>query len=527
MSDCGWNARRAPATYHRRVRPIGSKRFRPLLPLAIALLAIFALAPPAHAARILAGAGGNQHGWVLLEGSGDGADGEGARLYHAPDAARVGTLFRAQRRTLPTAPERMAAWADELFLVFPADASGGPDAPLLRSVRALTVRGPVGPGFYTYIPEGQLRVLPALPGDAALLDLAATDEGPFALLGDDEGVRLLRLVDASWKEIALPREAARMDARLLPLDDGLGAVVVSDAGSTIFQRMEEGDEWEPSTLRAAPSDDRLIGTPYGVVAARSLGGGDVEIDLVREDNRFKLATLEDIPTNRTLFRVGETIAVVWTEGASDGARLQLAVISALTGEILHRGSPEQPSPVSRQDLQFLGVLLMAIMLTVLIFILRPAASAKTTVTLPEKTSLASPMSRLFAALVDLLPGLLIASRFYGVGAVETLTLPFSAGGAAGAMPFLAAMALFFLHSALSEWLWGRTLGKALLGLTTLSVTGGKLTPWQAVSRNVVKTLAPPLILLVFLDPRRRHAGDFISGSVVVAPIEEEEGEHLD
>ncbi len=504
------------ATYH---RPVRICRINLPWAIGVGLIALIAFAPSAQASRIIAGAGGDSHGWVLLEGRGDDDEAQGVRLYHVPDAAPIGTLLRAQRRALPAAPERLAAWGDQLVFVFPAEAASGADAPLLRSVRALRARGPLGPGFFRYEPEEHLRVLPALPGEPALLDLAATERGVYALLGEEADVRLLRLEGAEWKEIELVQEAARMEARLLALDEGLGVVIVDDGGATLFRR--EPDGWTSAPLAAESADDRLIGTSYGVVAARFQDGGGIDLDLLREDERFDLTSLEQIPTNRTLFRVGETIVLVWTEGEGAGARLQLAILSALTGEELHRGEPEQPSPVSQQDLQFLGVLLMAIMLTVLIFILRPAASAKTTVTLPEKTALASPVSRLIASLIDLLPGLLIASRLYDVGALETLALPFSASGAEGAMPFLAAMGIFFLHSALSEWIWGRTMGKALLGLEAVSVTGGKLTPWQAVSRNVVKTLAPPLILLVFLDPRRRHAGDFIAGSAVVAPIEDD------
>ena len=75
-----------------------------------------------------------------------------------------------------------------------------------------------------------------------------------------------------------------------------------------------------------------------------------------------------------------------------------------------------------------------------------------------------------------------------------------------------------MHSALGEWLFGRTIGKAITRCRTATLKGERPRLWQASLRSLVKLLFPPFALFMFLDARRRHPGDLVSGTVVLQRV---------
>ena len=85
-------------------------------------------------------------------------------------------------------------------------------------------------------------------------------------------------------------------------------------------------------------------------------------------------------------------------------------------------------------------------------------------------------------------------------------------------PFLACYMLYFL---LSEWLYGATPGKFVMGLRVIDYGGGKPSLWAALIRNVVGLVERhPSMLIVVLpmmifNPRRQRMGDLLSRTVVV------------
>lgn len=85
-------------------------------------------------------------------------------------------------------------------------------------------------------------------------------------------------------------------------------------------------------------------------------------------------------------------------------------------------------------------------------------------------------------------------------------------------PFFLLYALYFV---LTEWLLGATLGKYIMGLRVVMVTGAKVTFWGAVVRNLVGFFERlPLtgfiaLLMIIFTPNRQRLGDLLSRTCVV------------
>jgi hypothetical protein len=96
---------------------------------------------------------------------------------------------------------------------------------------------------------------------------------------------------------------------------------------------------------------------------------------------------------------------------------------------------------------------------------------------------------------------------------------------------IATIGVGLAHCTLGEWLFGRSLGKGLVGCRVFHVrlsrgADGTITPavskptlWRALARNIVKWLLPPVAMAGLNLPDRRHRGDVVAGTVVVVIAE--------
>lgn len=132
--------------------------------------------------------------------------------------------------------------------------------------------------------------------------------------------------------------------------------------------------------------------------------------------------------------------------------------------------------------------------------------------------LAGVASRALAWAVDLavMAGLFLLS--WAVLSVMALAV----GVLALVLMLLAGFLIFWWYAALCEWwLAGQTVGKRVVGLRTLQVSGVRITFWQAVVRNLVRIVdLLPLAYLVgavsvVLDRHDRRLGDLAAGTIVV------------
>ena len=496
------------------------------------------------------GAGSDSGGWVALAypdtrppipGSAEPRPPH-QRLYYLPADAPPGALYSAM--SLPGLPYAIAASGARVVLLFEPPASQSAEGSPRWTVRALTAFDQPDPLPPIFDPSGRLEVLPALRTDGEVVGFCGIPGGGVAALirpvADATGRpiggyhELTALIGGSWRQVTLPTPIpAEASCRLLSSAGGL-MVLISDKadlsraalwrvklprtsernGSTIQPDWRR--EWITITDCSAPL---IVPTGGHLLTASRTDAGAIRLTLHLAESKTILANLKGIPEQFAFTRVGDTAALVYL---SDDPKPQImtAVVHTSTGEILHQGAHVQVSPLTKDDLRFLGFVLALVLMTALVFVLRPAAASKVEVTLPAGTALASPERRLAAGLIDFAIPALVVVEMWGIGLSDVLLAPIRAQRADEFWPFAVASGSFFAHTVFSEWLFGgRTLGKAILRIRVASIIGGRggdrVTIWQCVCRNTIKLVCPPLLIMIFVDPRRRHPGDTIAGAVVV------------
>lgn len=97
-----------------------------------------------------------------------------------------------------------------------------------------------------------------------------------------------------------------------------------------------------------------------------------------------------------------------------------------------------------------------------------------------------------------------------------------AGGFGAAILFVVIFLVQWWYSALCEWFWGgQTVGKRVVGLRTLQLSGVRITFFQAVVRNLIRIvdLLPALYFVggvsALIDRHGRRLGDLAAGTMVV------------
>ena len=90
------------------------------------------------------------------------------------------------------------------------------------------------------------------------------------------------------------------------------------------------------------------------------------------------------------------------------------------------------------------------------------------------------------------------------------------------LPHAPFLIFYLVYLSASEWLWGATLGKYIMGLRVIMDPGKKLTFWAALVRNLVgfyerlplAAMFVSLPMLIF-TPRRQRLGDLLARTHVV------------
>ncbi|MCB9848421.1 MAG: RDD family protein [Phycisphaeraceae bacterium] len=460
------------------------------------------------------------------------------QLYFLPVDTEPGAVYGAME--IPERPAAVAATGSRVVLLFAPDGSGSKDPStgwMVRALNAIDMPEPLPPNFD---PQGRLEVLPALQTDGKVIGLCGVPGGGAAALirpvtdanGDPigPGIELRALLGGQWRRVEIPQGVASTSlCLLLPAKGGVSLLTPGGAGSGRATRWsaELALATEPSAPTVAPrwtSSPVTIGslenpviTVAGdhVLSAQRDPNGIVTVRLHLPDSATELAKLPGIPEDFALLRVGDTAALVYLS-SGDTPRIMTAVVHSSTGEVLHSGPRVLIAPLSTDDLRFLGFVLALVLMTALVFVLRPAAASRGEILLPQGTALANPERRLAAGVIDFAIPLLIVVEVWGVGLVDVLLSPIR-GNPAHFWPFAVASTGFFVHTVAGEWLFGgRSIGKAILRIRVVSIDARRLTLWQCVSRNMIKLVCPPLLILIFADPRRRHPGDTLAGAVVIA-----------
>jgi len=475
----------------------------------LALIGVLFAAATALASDRMIGAGGGDHAWLAVEQS--WREDGGHQLYHAAVGSPEGSLTRVM--TLPEKPLAMAAHNDQLVIFYPARST--PDGGSVRRVRSVSV-GARGPGgVYRYRPLGRGRAEPALTGSGVLIGAASTPDGVAALLRPTSRRgpgRLMVLAEGEWRERELPEGLETGEEWVFGPAPG-GAVLASESGSWV---LDSASGWREAALGDHPEGWELVAAGGHLVLGKWTRESGLMLSVVQSGRVFPLAELAAVPEDHAVMGLGETIVAYWFD-AEETLRLRSAAVSVNTGDPLYEGFAGSPGPLKQQDVQFIALVAGSVLLIVILFVLRPEGDLQREPVLPEGSALAEPMSRFFGALVDALPAAAVSALVWDVPVWAALSPGLAIEESAGLNPIFLTAAIYFAHSTLGEWLFGRSLGKMVTGLRTVDVAGrSRVRLKQALMRNLFKAVFPPLTMLLLLDPWRRHPADQVAGTLVVA-----------
>jgi uncharacterized RDD family membrane protein YckC len=180
----------------------------------------------------------------------------------------------------------------------------------------------------------------------------------------------------------------------------------------------------------------------------------------------------------------------------------------------------QSQPPDPRITQFVQLGVMLLLMFVMLSTLRRRGSIQDAMRRAHKLPLAPLVIRFLAGVVDALPLIAVpAFIVFSAPAMDSAQLQDRMNDPA-VQAWEGAAALFYLaYTALSEALFGRTLGKLLFGLRVVNLDGSRVRPRAALLRNVLRivdlTLALFPLVMVFLSPLRQRIGDVAAGTLVV------------
>ncbi len=379
---------------------------------------------------------------------------------------------------------------------------------------------------------------------------ARTEEGAAARPHVGPATRVLRLESDGWVEAALPATVDTADVlawHLLSTRTGIALLAREPHAdiATLYERRtgtgqatdeavgaagaDEGAEWTAVPLPVPLDEVRAAGVEAGglVVALAQAETGDGEpgqtyvlsVELVRGDRRLPIAVVSALERDSVILFSGPDVVLI---SEADEVQPFIRVYEIATGRLRREGRFGEPPVLTQRSIQPLLIVFALLVAAVAMVVFKPEPGA-VVVALSRETEPADIAGRLLAFLIDLLPTMVVVGLLSGLSlgaAFDSLrALVFFQSTTETLPPALAILLLTLLHQGLSEWLAGRTLGKALTGLVVLDALGGRLGFRQAVVRNALKfvlLLFPILLLLAVWNPWRQHLGDMASRTVVAS-----------
>lgn len=469
------------------------------------------------------GDGGDRFAWILtpMEIPTGGVNGETVQrgqlcLFSAGKDLGSALIMRAH--SVVEAPLFMSAHGDRLTFVYDTERSGAAanedDAGRMRPVRSVRIFTTEAETFFVD-PMDRYAIEPPLRFQGELLDAADSALGLAVLGRVDEEFALQVLGRDGWTERALPTGVAP-PMRLLAHRDQLALIAASDGGAAIWTLGALDGAWSGSPIDARALEVDVFSSPGGLVG-RSYDAETrrIEYELIRKDGVAPLATMDGVAPQHAVARLGENIVAAWMDEEAP-TRMRAVIISSITGQTLYADFVNFGPPLTPADLRVVAFLLSAVMLGVLLFILKPETPAQAAP--PKGWMVAEPSRRLFAAAIDGALACVGSALIWQAPIEETFDPSYLLLMSDGdSWPVLTAMGIYFVHGAIGEWLFERTAGKALLRIRTHSTRGARMKVWQSCARNLVKVIVPPLVALVLFEPNRRHPGDLLGGTIVIAP----------
>ena len=466
------------------------------------------LTPAAPAAELMA-VSSSEHGWFIVDRC---AAEPRFELYHY--ARTMDGPYYNRGLPLPRMPKVMAAWGNQLWLIF--ETAGR------REVFTVKVHHNPVLGAWQHQPPDRLRAVARLETPGELVAAAGTPEGPLVLLRLSQP-RLMHLDGRAWREIPLPDGFDPGGGCRLVVGGPRGRRILlldapTDAGVTTAHWRDPDGGWTRNDVPVAPGT--LLGVtsvgPAIVLVLRGARPKLVEVAYMRPWQLLPLTELDTPAGPWTLLGLSDRLALIETEHREVWMRR----IDTVTGSV-SASRPMTPQPVTTWRLLSRPLLFaVAITALMLVLLLRPEPGAAV-VTLPATQVLMGPMFRLLGAGIDMGVAAGLTLAVLGCSAGDLLDLPLLSTDIARTVPFLVMAAISVLHSTLTEMATGRTLGKMLVGGRVVSLDGSRPQPLAILIRNgfkMVVLLIPVLAVGALLNHNVQGLGDNLARTVVVTDV---------
>lgn len=450
----------------------------------------------------------------------------------AGEGPEFAVLYVSGRPTSPRArsvswlggrPEGVAGDSRTLLLV--GSAKSG-----MHPVRRITARTDAASGEKVLFSDAE--ALAPLPSPGAVHSLVLTRHGVVATVGAPteagdatEGVFVLD--GARWRSVPLPPALAGLQGLRARAADaeppdapapGLrsGVPLVSANRSLVVVEPHDGrSAWVLSLPDEAWAESPgVVRTPSGTV----LGLGAVQVTVTREASGEAVLSLlapagpieqfrtAPVPPEFGAAALGGVLLLAWE---SAGTGLECQVLTPF-GIELYRGPLAVAGPVSESEAATLMLALASLFGSVVLFVVRPVAS-RAPVALPAGLRYAEPGRRLAATVIDFAPGIALAELSAPYIALITPDGP-------GPWPLLLALLVATVLGAAGEAMFGRSLGKVVMGCRTIRRSGERPGVTRAVARNAAKYLLAPLGIFSLLVPQERAAAPGAFGTAVVVEM---------
>lgn len=440
-------------------------------------------------------------------------------------------------RALQSRPIAIAARDDEVLVAMPSSPVPGKEIDLL----SLTVQQDPTMGNFYELPLDSWKVLANIPSDRPFKGLALGPAGPQVLLGPPETdsggkrtveategesapptARLLEQRAFTWHERPLPEVLLRAsDLRLLPSVGTTEVTILArgDSGTARLHQCSE-DVWSTFDLGIDFADvDRVCQTATRLgFAARGSKASRLELGVLRGEDLLDVASVDRPARAWGLGAVEEDLLVIVTWDPQDEAGRGAVLVSRVDAV---NGTVESPVAWTRLPLDvsdwlqlpLIGMLMVVALLAIVLF--RPTEDPR----LPLQNGVVPmPMGRrLLALLLDLSPGFVLAVLLFKAPFSGASPLSIWTSEVALSAPGSLVIGVTLLHEAVSELIWGRSLGKLVFGGVVRSSTGARPTSGAILLRALFKGVvlyAPVLGVFAFISPARQGIPETVSRTVV-------------
>lgn len=374
-----------------------------------------------------------------------------------------------------------------------------------------------------------------LPVGYRILDLAGNSRDLFAIARSGNGpVELFRLGGSNWVlqgpvPLANPNSPSDL---ILMVQSGVSRLYVAsyEAGQVVIHSTSPASQATTQPIELTWSQTAAF-TPIGAVGALRLLDLDGNLAIwtdpgLADGGAVYFASKDFSPAQRLsigshngeLAVSGNRIRFFFAKDDAERGPMYEAVYD-FSGTQL--GQPQETALPLLSAFQTLiqnvtqGILMAGVLLAVVLSWRTRSRISPEQLEFAYTLPLAPYVKRALAAAVDLSPciviGLLIYYR-YSPGIDDLLTNPMIL------ILEVFAVAVVITHTLLSELIFGRTLGKALVGLRVAGINGQRATPTAILLRNIFKIveIAFPLIWIsIFLSPLRQSLSDSVAGTLVL------------